>query len=407
MEKKSKKIFLKVVIVLFIIVSFLFGAFSVGYFAGKVSDGKIDVVVNPDLYKEKALSEIFESKIFKQVYGIIVDDFVDKQKIEDKKLYYGAIRGMVDGVGDPYTVFMDPEITAEFDEQISGEFFGIGAEIGQKEGIITIVAPLPDTPAEKAGVRSGDKVFAVDGEDIVGKTVDEAVKMIRGPRGTAVTLTLVRGDELPFELTIIRDLITIKSVVWNWLDNGILHIELKSFNDDTMHLFEKINQEVDNREVKGIVLDMRNNPGGLLDTAIDIVSYWIDNSIVMVERDGKNQESNYFSSHGAFWKDIPTVILINEGSASGSEIVAGALQDYSLAQIVGKKSFGKGSVQQVKRLPDGSSVKVTVAKWFTPKGRNINDEGIIPDIEIEYSLEDWQKKKDPQLDKAVELLQKK
>jgi len=395
------------VIIFLIIFILLFGsAFGGGYFFGKISSGKINFVFNPDLYKEKPLTQLFNSSIFKQVYEIISNDYVDKQKIEDKKLYYGALKGFVDGVDDPYSVFFDPEETTEFDEQISGEFEGIGAQIGQKEDIITVIAPLPNSPAEKAGLRSGDKIYSVNDQDIIGLSVDETIKLIRGPKGTEVKLLVARGEALPFEIKIVRDVIIIDSVKWSWLKNDYLHIQLQAFNTDTASLFAKIKQEIDKKKPAGIILDMRNNPGGILETALDLTSYWVDNDLVMIEKFGNGQENKYYSTHEANFKNIPTVVLIDSGSASGSEILAGALQDYKIAPLVGQKSFGKGSVQQVKKLPDGSSIKVTVAKWLTPLGRSIDELGIKPDYEVEYTQADFDKKSDPQLNKALELLKK-
>ncbi|MFA6536816.1 MAG: S41 family peptidase [Patescibacteria group bacterium] len=402
---KTKKRFYKFLIGLVVLACLLFASFSSGYVFGKIGEGKVNLVFDPELYKEKPLTQIFDSSIFKQVYSIITNDFVDKQKIEEKNLYYGALKGMVDGVEDPYTVFFDPTDTASFDEQINGEFEGIGAQIGQKEDIIVIIAPLPGSPAEKAGLKSGDKIYAVDEKDIIGFSVDETIKVIRGPKGTEVKLLVVRGEEAPFEVKIVREVIVIESVKWNW-KNDLLHIELQAFNADTSSLFARIYEEIKNKKPKGIILDMRGNPGGILETAVDLTSYWVDNNVVMVEKFGNGQENKYYTTHEAYFKDIPTVALIDVGSASGSEILAGALQDYGLAKLVGQKSFGKGSVQQVKRLPDGSSVKVTIAKWLTPQGRSIDEEGVKPDYEVEYTKDDFDKKIDPQLNKAIDLLKK-
>ncbi|NQT49637.1 S41 family peptidase [Candidatus Kuenenbacteria bacterium] len=401
--KNKNKNVKKTIIVLFILV--ILGVFFAGGFIiGKLTDGKINYKVNPDLYKQTKLPEVFDSGLIKQVWTIIQNDFVDKDKISEEDLYYGALKGFVAGLDDPYTVLFEPQTAKDFDDQIAGEFQGIGAEIGIKDGIVTIIAPLPDTPADKAGVMAGDKVFAVDDQEIFGMGLDEVVHLIRGEKGTPVKLLIVRGEEVAQEITIVRGVIELKSVKWEFRNDGLVYLEVNAFNGDTNKLFNEFVLEVKNRKPKGIIFDMRNNPGGLLETALDISSMWIENELIAIEKFGDGREIEYSAGKSAALKDYKTVILINQGSASGSEIVAGAFQDYNIAKIVGMTSFGKGSVQALKKLPDGSSIKITIAKWLTPKGKNINEEGIIPDVEIDLTKEDFLAEKDPQLDKAVEIL---
>ena len=405
-SKKTKKKKGKVFYV-FIFLIFIFVASLSGFTVGKFSEGKITIKGNPTLYKETKLTELFDNSLVEQAWTILKSDFVDQGKLDEKEMFYGALKGFVSAAGDPYTVLFDPQTAKEFEDQIAGAFEGIGAEIGLKEGVVVVVAALPDSPASKASLMSGDKIFSVDAKQVTGMSLDKVVRMIRGAKGTNVSLIIVRGDEEPREVVITRDVIELKSIKWQFRDDGILKIDLMAFNVDTTDLFMQIVKEAKAKNPKGIVLDLRNNPGGLLDTALDIASAWVQTDLVLIEKFGDGREISYNGSKNAFFKGLPTVVLINQGSASGSEIVAGALQDYGLAKIVGQKSFGKGSVQAVKKLSDGSSLKVTIAKWLTPKGRSINDEGIKPDIEVKFTKEDFDQKKDPQLDKAIEILLKK
>ena len=394
---------LKVIISL-LVIFVIGGIFLTGYFVGKLTDNKLRLNINPEYIHQTELPDLFESDLIQQVWTIIQNDYVDSENIDQDDLYYSALRGFVNGVGDPYTVFLDPPTTEEFEIQINGEFEGIGAEIAIRDGFTTIVSPIDSSPAERAGLQAGDKIISVDGVEVIGESIDEVARKIRGPRGTEVTLLVVRAEEDPFDVVIIRDVIELKSVRWDLRDDQILYVELNTFGSDTMTLVKKMINEVKNKQIKGVVLDMRNNPGGLLNVAIDVSSLWLDGSVVVKEKFGDGSEEIHESSNGTVFADIPTMILINQGSASGSEIVAGALQDHEVAKLIGKKTFGKGSVQVLKTLPDGSAVKVTVAKWLTPKDRVIDGEGIEPDYEVEYTKEDVDNEVDPQLQKALDLL---
>lgn len=401
---KSKKT--KIFTISTVIIILLLLVFGAGFVAGKVTDGKINFKLNPLMYQETALSDIFKNSLTEQVWSLIKNKYVDRAGIDEQKLFYGALKGLVGGLGDPYSIFMDPELAMSFQTQINGEFEGIGAEIAIKDNILTVVAPLAGTPAEKAGLMSGDRIFAIDGKETNGLTAEQAAKLIRGNKGTIVTLLVLRGAEDPQEIKIARDVIKLKSVDWKSRSDGILHIKLTSFNADSMQVFSQIVKSVAKNKPLGIILDMRNNPGGLLDTAVDVCSLWLENQTVVVEKFGDGREIKYIAGNSAPFKNIPTIVLINEGSASGSEIVAGAFKDYGIAKLVGKKSFGKGSVQELKDLPDGSSLKITVAKWLTPLGQAINGTGVAPDMEVDFTKDDFQNKQDPQLDKAVEMLLK-
>jgi carboxyl-terminal processing protease len=260
-------------------------------------------------------------------------------------------------------------------------------------------------PAEKAGLKAGDLVLSINGESTSGISIDAAVNKIRGPKGTEVTLTIFReGVEGTKDYVIKRGQIVVKSVKTEFTDDNLLIIEVSHFNEDTEALFNSAVAEAMNKNPRGIILDLRNNPGGFFNTSIEMASEWIDNAIVVKEATGSEDVREHLSRGRARLKDFNTVVLVNEGSASASEIVSGALQDYGEAVLVGKKTFGKGSVQQLVDISDGSSVKITVAKWLTPNGRSISDEGVEPDIEVDLTLEDFNANKDPQLDKAKEIL---
>jgi len=354
------------------------------------------------------LTQDVDFNLFWNVWDMLKKDYVDRDKLDDKKMFYGALKGLVESTGDPYTVFMEPKIAKEFSDDLAGTFEGIGAEIGKKDNIITIVAPLADMPAEKAGLQSGDQIYAINGESTAGLSTDEAVNKIRGPKGTEVTLTIFRkGFEKTKDFKITRQTIIVKSIKTKMGDDKIFVITITNFNDDTSELFKQAAAEAIEKNPKGIILDLRNNPGGYLETAIDVASEWVDQGIIVTEQFSPEKKNEYSHRGRARLKDFPTVVLVNQGSASASEIVSGALKDNGKATIVGMKTFGKGSVQTLEEMQDGSSVKITVAKWLTPKGYNINHEGIAPDVEVDLTLEDYNKSIDPQMNKAVEILMKK
>jgi len=366
------------------------------------------------------LSEDIDFNLFWKVWDTLNDMYVGQEELQDKKLFYGALRGMVASLGDPYTVFMDPKITMEFENDLARTFEGIGAEIGIRNDILTVIAPLAGTPADKAGLLAGDKILAIDGESTAGIGVDEAVNKIRGPKGTEVTLTIGREDDDIKDIIIARGTIIVKSVNTDRaningqsatgdedqaeIPDNIFIVEISNFNNDTLQLFNQAVNDILETNPAGIILDLRNNPGGYLDTAVEVASEWIEEGIVVTEQFSDGNKNEYLARGRARLKDYPTIVLVNQGSASASEIVAGALQDYKLATIVGKKTFGKGSVQSLEEFFDGSSLKVTVAEWLTPLSRSINKEGIMPDIEIDRTAEDYNNNEDPQKDKALEIL---
>ena len=263
-------------------------------------------------------------------------------------------------------------------------------------------------PAAKAGLKAGDQIFAINGTSTINMTVNEAVRQIRGPKDTAVTLTIFRqGEKDTKDYTITRGVIFVKSIKTEMRSDGLYLISISAFNDDTWGLFQEAVNDIGVKKPKGIILDLRNNPGGYLDTAVDMSSEWVESGPVVIEKFSETKQNKYLTTGSTKLKDIPTVVLINEGSASASEIVAGALQDTKKATIVGEKSFGKGSIQSLIDLEDGSSIKITIAKWLTPKGTSINDQGITPDQEVIMTAADVKAEKDPQLQKALDILNNK
>lgn len=392
----------------------LFGAFSAGAYVSQNSNSFGELVKKEVSYfgvdklnSASAISSDIDFNLYWSVWNTLKDNYVDKGKLDDQTLFYGALKGMVAAAGDPYTVFMDPKDNKQFEDDLAGTFEGIGAEIGLRNDIITIISPLNDMPAAKAGLKAGDQIFAINGTTTANIGVDEAVRQIRGPKDTSVTLTIFReGERSTKDYTITRGIIIIKSIKTEMRSDGLYVISVSAFNNDTESLFRAAVNEAVAKKPKGIILDLRNNPGGYLDTAVDMASEWVEEGPVVIEKFSDSRQNKYLTTGSAKLKDIPTVVLINEGSASASEIVAGALQDTGKAIIIGEKSYGKGSVQSVIGLEDGSSVKITIAKWLTPKGLSINDQGITPDQKVEIKIEDINKGQDPQMKKAIEVLSK-
>lgn len=413
--KKFISIYLIITFVLISFCSGLFTGYGIKFRTINIADSKEGKVLNKEI-KPEYLSKDVDFSLFWDLWNLIREKYV-KQPVSETKLFYGAMSGLVAGLEDPHSVFLEPETSKKFTQEISGSFEGIGAEISIKKNRLTIVAPLPESPAEKAGLKAGDNIAAIGDLDTAGISLEEAVNLIRGKKGTEVVLSVIRnGWEKPEKFSITRNTINIVSVRWNQMEanKDIAYLKISFLNEDTPSNFKKAVQEILTKNPKGIILDLRNNPGGLLDVAIKISSYWVDKGVIVLEQFGPNyrnsltldKKAEYKSLGYGNFKDIPTVVLVNQGSASGSEIIAGALQDYQKATIVGEKTFGKGSVQELEKLPDGSSVKLTIAEWFTPKGRVINNLGIEPDINIKLTDEDYNNDKDPQLEKAMEILRK-
>lgn len=377
--------------------------FSAGFYFGQQK------TTNP--FKNVAYSnveEVNEDKLDFNLYWEVWDgvrtDYVDKIKIKDKDLFYGSLKGIAAATGDPYTIFMNPDESKEFSDDLLGIFEGIGAEVGLRNDIATIITPLDDTPAQKAGLMPGDKIYAVDDAPTIGLSVSEVVRKIRGPKETKVKLTIIRGNDKPFDVEIVRGEIVVKSIKTELRKDGFYVIRISNFNEDTDRLFNQAVDEILIKKPKGIILDLRNNPGGYLDTAINIASEWIEAGPVVAEQLNDNRRNEYPAKGLHRLKDYKTIVLINGGSASASEILAGALRDYKKAKLLGETTFGKGSVQALKPLSDGSLLKITISKWLTPAGDSINEKGIAPDIEVPLTIEDINKNLDPQFDRALKII---
>ena len=367
-------------------------------------------LVNQDVGK----IEDVDFSLFWMVWADLEEKYVDQSKLDVQKMVYGAIKGMVDSVGDPYTVFFEPETTKKFKEQISGAFGGIGIEIGMKANILTVISPIKDTPAFKAGLRAGDKILKIDGKSTADMNIDEAVGLIRGRAGSKVVLTITDTESATKDVTITRATITVPTVEWEIIERDgkrYAYLQIYQFNQTVDRQFDEAVREILRSDARGLIVDLRNNPGGLLDSAINLAGYFLtEEQLVVSEVFGDGTKNDFTADGNASLQKYPTVIMVNGGSASASEILAGAIHDNLKTKIVGEKTFGKGSVQELINQRDNSSLKVTIAKWFTPAGISISDKGIEPDIKVEIPEEDrpnmeiGNPEKDPQLQKALDLL---
>lgn len=382
--------------------------FSVGFMVGRgnpqtiqLDDGRV-----VGLNEARQLSDDVEFGLFWEVWEMLQKDYL-RGPVPEKDLFYGAINGLVEGLNDPYSEFFDPREAGNFESDLAGKFEGIGAEIGMRDDQLVVVSPLADSPAEKMGILAGDKIYLIDDVETAGMSVDEAVRRIRGPRGSTVVLTISHnGIETIEDIAIVRDVIRLHSVTWEVTDDDVALIRVAFFNADTATLFNEAIVDVMQSNVNGIILDLRNNPGGFLDRAVSVAGEWIGNDTVVIERSENGEQSAYPSTSVGRLRRMPTVVLVNGGSASASEIVAGALQDYGYATIVGEQTFGKGSVQEYRELVDGSAVKITIAEWLTPKERSIDKNGITPDKEVPFDADAFAEGVDVQLEAALEELAK-
>ncbi|MCA9375539.1 MAG: S41 family peptidase [Candidatus Doudnabacteria bacterium] len=347
-------------------------------------------------------------KIFWEVWHLVEDKHV-QQPLDYQAMLEGAIAGMLNGLEDPYTAFMSSSASEQFEEDLGGSFQGIGAEIGFRDQVLAIVAPLPETPAERAGLRAGDWILEIDGESTEELSLLEAVSRIRGERGTAVTLGILReGEDELLPIEIIRDEIDIKATELSFEERDgkkLAVLGILTFDQETTKEVKEQLDVIEKEGADGIVIDLRNNPGGLLNASIDIADLFLPDGQLVVTEQFRNGKKNEFHTKHGVTTDLPVVVLVNVGSASASEIVAGALKDQAGAPLVGEKTFGKGSVQELETLKDGSSVRITVAEWLTPAGTHLDGEGLTPDIEVAITNEDVEAGQDPQKEAALEELQ--
>lgn len=408
----------------FILLLVIGGAFFLGYQQGErhiPAELKVIELQNKDTGKPEPV----DFSPFWQAWNVINEKFVTtatSTTVQEK--VYGAIEGLAKSLGDSYTVFFPPEESKAFETEISGKFEGVGMELGIKDNILSVVAPLKDTPAFRAGIKSGDKIIKINDTLASDMAVEAAVKLIRGPRGTEVRLTIGReGRTEPLEIKIVRDVINIptidteiKQVVANdgsnsesnnpWV-NGIYVIKLYNFSANSSNLFREALRNFIESGTHKLILDLRGNPGGYLEAAVDMASWFLPaGKVVVSEEYAKGTEPTIHRSRGynIFNESLKMVILINEGSASASEILAGALREQGIAKLVGAKTFGKGSVQELVKITPDTSLKITIARWLTPLGHSISEEGLTPDYLIKLTTKDAETKRDPQMDKAVEIL---
>jgi len=404
MTKFFKNQYFIISVSLAVIIALMGGSFYFGYQEG-IKEPQV-VIIRGVTNLNEGKPEAIDFSLFWDAWQVIKDKYVTADKIDNQDLLYGAVSGLVNALKDQNSVFMPPADAQKFNEDISGEFSGIGAEIGIKEEQLVIIAPLKDTPAERVGLKANDKILKVNDTITAGLNVDEAAKLIRGKKGTTVVLTISRnGWDNSKEISIIRDVIQIPTMDWQMIDDGIAHIQLYNFYETAPLLFYQMAIEMVAENPKGVVLDLRDDPGGYLEVAVNLASWFLKSGQTVVTEEFSSGEKQTFKSSGnGFFKDMPMVVLINEGSASASEILAGALRDNRAIKLIGKKSFGKGTVQELETLKDGSVIKITIAHWLLPNGQLIEKNGLTPDYEVDLNDDDIEAGRDPQLDKAVEVL---
>lgn len=396
---------------LYILILLIAGsAFASGWYFGsegytvEIKESRPEVVLSSKEPPEPETVTVSFAPFWRS-FDLLNEKYVD-QPLDQQKLLYGALQGLAGAVGDPYTAYLPPRENKEVKDNLNGRFEGIGAELGMREEQLTIIAPLEGSPAEAQGIKPADKILAVDGEETLEMTLTEAVQKIRGPAGTEVVLTLRRGDTAPFDVTIKRQQITIKSIKWEDKGDGVVYIRASRFGDSTSKDWDKVINEILASSLQtpaSIILDVRSNPGGYLQASVHLASEFVNSGIIVAEefRDGRRQELK--PNHRGRLLNVPVVMLVNEGSASASEILAGALRDLKGAKLVGQKTFGKGTVQDVIEFDDTSSLHITIARWLTPSGARIDSEGLEVDVEVAQTEEDTKADIDTQLEKALEI----
>lgn len=409
---------IKIVIGIFVSVILLSGAFSGGFIVGHLmpSNGQLPFsneiptpYLTPTVVPEQQNATPSELQTlfvpFWETWNIIHDQYVD-QPVDDVKLMQGAINGMMESLGDTHSTYMDPNTFESANAELAGSYEGIGAYVDTTADYLTIISPMPGSPAEKAGLQNGDKIIKIDGEDMTGVDGELARRKVLGPAGSTVVLTVSRKDATELlEFSITRDKIVVKSATGKMLENDIAYVQVNTFGDNTTSELIATLTELMAQNPKGLVLDLRNNGGGYLHTSVEVVSQFLSDGVVLYEKFGDGKQNEFKVLPGGLATQIPMVVLINEGSASASEITAGALQDYGRAKLIGVVSYGKGSVQNWVPLSDNQgAVRVTIAKWYTPNDNTIDGKGLTPDVYVTMTEEDYKANLDPQLDAAVETL---
>ncbi len=403
----------RTILLVFVALFLLAGSFSGGVLVGSfLPNQTVEAPISSEIgetsqstqtAEESALDSLFAP--FWEAWQYVHEQYVD-QPVDDTLLMQGAINGMLASLGDEHTGYMTPDEYVEATTPLDGSYEGIGAYVDVSGEYLTVISPMPGSPAEEAGLKPGDAVIKINGEDVTGQDPSVVLKSVKGPAGTDVTLTIQRPEtEDPFDVTITRKSITLASVTSEMLDGNIAYIALNTFGEDTTTELKAALKILLAQDPKGLILDLRYNSGGYLDTAIEVVSQFIPEGTVMIEQEGTGEEIVYTAEPGGLATKIPLVVLVNEGSASASEITAGAIQDLGRGTLVGVTTYGKGSVQIWTPLEDNQgAVRITVARWLTPNRRQINEIGITPDVIVEYTQADVDANIDPQLQKAIEIL---
>jgi carboxyl-terminal processing protease len=395
---------------IFVAILLLTGACSAGFMAGWFLQPQSENTSLGDILPIPKTTETSKDtttlfKPFWEAWQIVHDFYVD-QPVDDEKLMQGAIRGMVEALGDQHSSYMDPFEYQDATADISGEYEGIGAWVNTEGDYLTISEPMPGSPAEKAGLLTGDQIIKIDGEDMTGVLPELARRKVLGPAGSTVILTILReGDEEPFDVPVTRGSIKVSSVESKMLEDNIAYVKVRNFGEQTDKELKNALKELMENDPEGMILDLRNNPGGSLNTAIAIASEFIDDGVILYEEFGDGTRQTHEALQGGLATDIPLVVLVNEYSASASEVVSGAIQDAGRGTLVGNTTYGKGSVQQWIPLSDQEgAVRVTIARWLTPKGRLIHEIGLEPDVIVEMTEDDIKAKLDPQLEAALKIL---
>ncbi len=382
---------INVLFIALIISVLAFSVFDSGYdlLGQKQPSDRFDETLLPGQTTIKPPAELpLEFSILVETWDMLTENYVDKSELDARKLSQGAVKGMIDALDDPYSAYVDPEIYKLELNSLSGKYQGIGAYVGIREKQLTIIAPIAGSPAEESNLRPGDKILEINGEDTSGMNISEAALKIQGPEGTSVKLLILREDDgEPMEINIVRREITLKSVHWELRDH-MAYIRITGLLRTTGNDLSSALKDIGKEDVDGIILDLRNNPGGLLNIAVDVASQFLADGIVVDVVDSEGKHSPLPVKRGGLATDLPLIVLVNGGSASGSEVIAGALQDYGRAKLAGSQTFGKGSVQLIRNLEDGSALHITIARWFTPFGRPIEQVGLTPDFPLDLEGEE-------------------
>jgi len=401
----------------FLAIIVLLGTFSGGFLVGHFLPVKsaLENFIAPELLapptvepeQQSSTPETLQTLFtpFWEAWNIVHEDFVD-QPVDDVALMQGAIRGMIEALGDEHSSYMDPKTFEDANAGLAGEYEGIGAWVDTTAEYLTIISPIPGSPAEKVGLQPGDKIIAINGEDMTGIDAELVRQRVLGPAGTTVKITIAReGEAEPLEFSVTREKIVVKSAAGEMLENGIGYVQITTFGENTTPELKTALQELIAQNPKGLIIDLRNNGGGYLQTSVEVASEFISQGVILYEQYGDGRRITYDALEGGQATEIPLVVLINEGTASASEIVAGAIQDYGRGKLVGVTSYGKGSVQNwIPLSGEQGAVRVTIAKWLTPNERTIHQQGLTPDVLVELSNEDRLSGNDLQLDKAIDVL---